>query len=437
MDRERNAKDSYISRCYTAFSGGVMMKKYSLNSLCLLLAVGLTFGCATTNNTSVDDVTDNGPYCANDTCAAGPSQAPDPTKMGPFPVGVKTVILKTKDHRGRPRTLRTEIWYPGVLGTGDAKKYAYDLKADAKAELPAAYEKVKDAKTPLVFESDAHAGMDLDTAHGPYPLVVFSHGAYSIRFQSLFFTIFLASHGYIVVAPDHQNNTLYDLLAYGYDQGKIAESAADRMLDGDFIVDHFINENKDPKSFLHGAIDTENIGFCGHSFGGFLSLYEGGRNPKVKAVISFAPETEILPLWKVKPETFPVPFMISAGEMDKTLDYEKQTHSFYEAASAPKYLVTLTRGGHYSYSDICRMDLSALAKELDYSDGADALSDGCGTENIPYDLAHKVLRHYGIGFFNYYLRGSTGSFKYLDQASAAQYGKELKYEYEKGKDTTK
>ena len=382
-----------------------------------------------------DDIrvnTDIGPYCSNDICAAGPKYAPDPALMGPFTVGVKTVVLETTDHAGKPRQLRTEIWYPGVPGTGEIKKYVYDIKADAKAELPAAYEKIKDATTSLLFESDAHVGMDPDIEHGPYPLVVFSHGAYGIRYQSIFFTVYLASHGYIVVAPDHQNNTLYDLLTDGYDQGKLAETAVDRMKDGDFVIDYFLKENDDPKSFLAGAIDANNIGFCGHSFGAFLALYEGGLNPKVKAVLPFAPETDPLPVFKVTPQSFPVPFMIQAGKMDQTLDYETQTGEFYKKGATPKFLVALTRGGHFSYSDICQMDLAALAKEINYTDGIDALSDGCAPENIPYEQAHIIIRHYGIAFFNYYLRGSKDSRKYLDRSSATQYGNEVDYEFDMG-----
>ena len=35
-------------------------------------------------------------------------------------------------------------------------------------------------------------------------VIVFSHGYSGIRFQSVFFTEWMASHGYLVVAPDHQ-----------------------------------------------------------------------------------------------------------------------------------------------------------------------------------------------------------------------------------------
>ena len=38
---------------------------------------------------------------------------------------------------------------------------------------------------------------------GPYPVVFFSHGSGGIRMQSTYLTVALASHGYVVVSPDH------------------------------------------------------------------------------------------------------------------------------------------------------------------------------------------------------------------------------------------
>ena len=42
---------------------------------------------------------------------------------------------------------------------------------------------------------------------GPWPIILFSHGNQGIKEQSFFLTEHLASHGYLVVAPDHQYNT--------------------------------------------------------------------------------------------------------------------------------------------------------------------------------------------------------------------------------------
>lgn len=50
-------------------------------------------------------------------------------------------------------------------------------------------------------------------APGPFPLVVYSHGNGGLRYVSAFLTEHLASHGFIVVAPDHVGNTAIDSFA--------------------------------------------------------------------------------------------------------------------------------------------------------------------------------------------------------------------------------
>ena len=50
---------------------------------------------------------------------------------------------------------------------------------------------------------------------GPYPLIVFSHGNGGLGVQSFFLTEYLASHGYVVVCPDHTGNSLLTELPGG------------------------------------------------------------------------------------------------------------------------------------------------------------------------------------------------------------------------------
>jgi predicted dienelactone hydrolase len=67
-------------------------------------------------------------------------------------------------------------------------------------------------------------------APGSWPVIVFSHGFGGIRFQSYFLTERLATHGFIVIAPDHPGNTLVDFAQLGDDAAQ-AQSAIDRPLD--------------------------------------------------------------------------------------------------------------------------------------------------------------------------------------------------------------
>ena len=47
---------------------------------------------------------------------------------------------------------------------------------------------------------------------GPFPLVVYSHGSGGIRYLASYYTEAIASHGYVVAAPDHTGNTAADRL---------------------------------------------------------------------------------------------------------------------------------------------------------------------------------------------------------------------------------
>ena len=363
-------------------------------------------------------------FCSDDVCAAGPEQAPDPTARGPFTVGVRTELLEYVDSDGDERILKTEIWYPGVPGTGETTQYVYDLIAEAPPEADELLEGV--TVNPLA--ADAYAGMSLDSEHGPYPVVFFSHGAYGVRFQSVFFTIHLASHGYIVVAPDHTDETLYDALVDGYDQVTLVNSAIQRGEDANFVVDHFVERDLQPDDFFFEAIDEDNMGFSGHSFGALITLYEGGSNPHIRAAVPFAPATSLLALGGVEARYFPVPFMMHGGLMDETLSYEDEMLSFYNDAPPPKYLVELQRGGHYTYTDICLLDLSRLAGEVGFDDGVDALSDGCHEDNIPFEEGQEIINTFSIGFLNYYLRRSPDSAQYFSAEAAAEYSDELRFE---------
>jgi len=363
-------------------------------------------------------------YCVDDLCGAGPEHAPDPSLPGPFSVGVRTELLEFEDVDGNQRVLKTEIWYPGVPGSGAESQYLYDLIAEAPPEADELLEGV--TVDPLAV--DAYADMALDTEHGPYPVVFFSHGAYGVRFQSVFFTIALASHGYIVVAPDHTDETLFDALVDGYDQVTLVSSALKRGEDANFLVDHFVQRDLESDDFLFGAIDERNMGFSGHSFGALITLYQGGSNQHIRAVVPFAPATALLALGGVEARYYPVPFMMHGGLMDETLSYEDEMLSFYNDTPPPKYLVELQRAGHYSYTDICLLDLARLAGEVGFDDGVDALSDGCHEDNIPFEEAHEIINGFSIGFLNYYLRRSPDSAQYFSAEAAAEYGDELRFE---------
>ncbi|MEQ1738187.1 MAG: hypothetical protein ABL886_17515, partial [Rhodoglobus sp.] len=99
----------------------------------------------------------------------------DPAVRGPWQVGVMTIEVVDPARPTRPLTV--EVWYPARPADG----------AELDQQLGIQLSAVRRA-------APEHRG-------APFPLIGFSHGNSGIRFQSVYLTEHLASHGYVVVAP--------------------------------------------------------------------------------------------------------------------------------------------------------------------------------------------------------------------------------------------
>jgi predicted dienelactone hydrolase len=379
------------------------------------------------------------PNCVDGACAAGPDSAPDPTKWGPFPVGLRRVVLvdpSQTNYDGTPRTLVTEIWYPTTKEFYDSHpKFTYDIKADA-AMAPGYEDVVAMIGDVEVGSFPVDAVKDAPVRHGDgrYPLVMFSHGAFGIRYQSIFYTIPLASHGYIVVSPDHEKNDLYDLIKQGFDSSHLAESSVARPKDIRYLMDVMGQWDADPANDFYKTIGADNVGITGHSFGGFTcfaAAYPSDENgwsemdPRVKAIVPQAPAGYLMGALGIYGPDWHLPTLIEGGELDNTLEYQQAFKDPWDTLGTPKWFLDVKRGGHFTFSDICRMNLLEVAENLGYDEAKNALTDGCGVENWDYREAQVAINQYSIAMFNRYLRGSTGSAAYMDPATASAYDGEV------------
>lgn len=339
---------------------------------------------------------------------AGPSAAPPPAEMGPYAVGVRTIDFvdtsRTTPGSSEPRRLRTEIWYPAAESArGRVERYVLHdyLSPSQQAEIP--------AEALGALETAAQRDAPIRASGEKFPVVLFSHGKGGIRMQSTFFTVFLASHGFVVVAPDHEGDTLRHLL----DEGDIVispttDSFFDRPLDMSFVLDRLEEPHDDP---LFQIMDLERVGISGHSFGALTAFRTAGADARIDAVLAHTPVgIGLVELGlEVPVDAFGIPIMIQAGGMDRTLPADMHATSMWDHITAPGYYLMLEHAGHFTYSDLCILDVETIDAALEEIDASNVLTDGCGTENIAPARAFPVIRHYSIGFFNRWLRDSPMS----------------------------
>jgi dienelactone hydrolase len=274
----------------------------------------------------------------------------DPFSRGPHPAGVVTV---ESEDAARQRKLPLEVWFPAA-----AAHRGQDLDPEAQASyrpMPAA---------PPVAQA---AVRDAAPAAGRHPVVVFSHGFAGHRCQSTFLCTHLASHGYVVVAPDHVGNTTVDVMMEAVKLfqseggppdpeamlGRVNEIAGLRPDDAIHALDRVLAGE------IPGVAeaDPERVAAAGHSFGGWTTLAVAGRDPRVRAAVPLAPaggSTDLPdnPLGDLLDLAWPreVPTLYVVADRDSLLPL-RGMHELFERTRGPRRMIVLQDTDHQHFCD--------------------------------------------------------------------------------------
>jgi predicted dienelactone hydrolase len=267
-----------------------------------------------------------------------------------------TRTITLPDGATEPRSLVTEVRYPatGALRTGDL--------------------------------SNAPA----DRADGPFPLVIFGHG-YAVT-PGLYARLLhaWAQAGYVVVAP------VFPLANPNAPGGPNESDLVNQPADMRFVISRMLAASSAGSGPLAGLINPAEIAATGQSDGGDTALavaYDSRyRDPRVDAAVILA-GAEIPATGSF---TFPAggpPLLAVQGSAD-TINPPSATSAFFEAATRPKYLLTLPGAEHlppYTYeqpqlSIVERVTIAFLDGYLKHETSAEqhlaSLGDVPGTASL-------------------------------------------------------
>ncbi len=335
---------------------------------------------------------------------------PAPAEPGPFTVGLVTTTMTDTARNGR--TLPVDIWYPVD---------ADDTAGVANAELDLLL-----ATLGLDDVLDAPAPAD-----GEFPLVVFSHGSGGVRYQSYFLLQALASHGFVVAAPDHVGNTAIDAIFGTSDPRAIV--ARNRPRDVSFVIDQMLAQNADRTDPVAPLVDGDRIAVAGHSFGGFTALASAGgfgdyeADPRVDAIVPLAAAAV---LSNEEIAAIDVPTMLVSGTADITVPVAGSTERIWaNLAARQAYRVDILDAGHNSFTNACDLeqafvDAGAPAQILAFLAAASA--EACAPELIPIDDAHRIITSYTVAFLHETI-GSHGFNRYLTPSYPRRAGFDVDY----------
>ena len=218
---------------------------------------------------------------------------------------------------------------------------------------------------------------------GSYPVIVFSHGAYSSKDEYNLVLDHWVSHGYVVVAATHSDST-----ALGVERGdpEAGSEWVDRMADLTFALDEMDRLSQRIKG-LTGKADITRVAATGHSLGALTALALAGvpgtdrrdgqrkrfYDERVKVALMISPPGAIPGLVDNGGfASIKVPSLYTTATRDIVMlpdtTWEWHKDSYRMAPAGDRMLIVLKGADHYLGGVVGRDDLERDPRADDYVD---------------------------------------------------------------------
>jgi len=352
--------------------------------------------------------------CGAGCSVEGPVSA---AESGPYIPAHTTLVM---DVPSPERPVTVEVWYPSDSTiTPGASVAEFEASLASRATLESLLGAAPDGCTSLVTNAvrDAPAVSGL----GARPLVVFSHCLNCGRYSSFSLAERLASHGVIVVSPDHAGPLPFAEASEG-------ESVDEAQLDQRVRhLQHLISASLDGSLFglspaLDGlVVDPERIGAMGHSFGSATVGRLAQNDDRIAAAVGLvAPMASfVFPATQMDQITTPLLLVLAQEDNSITEIGNDLLRTNAEEAPAPVWLIELEDAGHWSVSNLCGLvpDFAAGCGEGErHSRGR----EGERFEYLPVRRAIELAQRYVTAFFLAQLTGDAAALSLLDASVEGQ-----------------
>lgn len=323
-----------------------------------------------------------------------PTPSLQPAERGPFGVGLETIEIASNSDR----PLTVDVWFPVASDTSaPAARYTF--------------------VTGDFFEASHALAVDRASMspQGPFPLVVYSHGSGGLRYIHSDYTEFLASHGYVIAAPDHTGNTSVDRFLNNEDDRDVI--AINRPADVATVIDAFTDAGDPATTGFIEAVNGEQVAVTGHSFGGFTAYasvagYENSvgvipADERIDAIVPLAPAvgaaTGSTLLSDDDLARVQVPALVIVGSDDKTTPVVPNVERAWElTTSSPHYRLELVAAEHQSFTDVCDYLAAAEAGKEISAPVLQTLAEfgeaGCSPGDMPIARVQELTNTFVLAF---------------------------------------
>lgn len=376
-----------------------------------------------------------------------------PTPRGEYAVGVRTYAITDATRADLEaefgdRELLVRIWYPASPDSrGAAPRY---VTAREAKELSA---RLQNSESGFVLNHFTRINIDavIDAApiNNAFPVLVFSHGFSGLLNQSTAIIQDVVSRGFVVVAVGHPGGAAalefpdgtfrpladIDLEAAMLDEEtlQIVEQMATvsdydtyrgvilRALEKSDLLEPFAHQWSADQSFvidqieaeafpeLAGAMNAQNIGVFGHSFGGSATALTCSRDARCDAALNL----DGMQYGGLIDEDMREPFlMVYTNHPNEGVLYNDIMYRADPTGDDPFNAVVVADTQHHDPTDLSFVLRAPLKAQLPRNPALGQIN--------PNDSA-RVFSDLIVGFFNEHLNGTTGSLQtVIDEHDAVQ-----------------